>query len=76
MSSKGIFPSLSVSDAVASLTGWGLSVSPEQIARPTQDFVEGLYCACLFQVTEIKHESLLEPVQTTVAAVSDDKVTE
>lgn len=60
---KGIFPSMSVSDIVNSLGAWGVPIVQEQLLRPTPEFVEGVYCACLQQVTNINHETLRDPVQ-------------
>jgi kinetochore protein Nuf2 len=60
---KGIFPAMSVSDIVSSLGAWGVPIVPEQLHRPTADFVEGVYGACLYQVTNINHDALREPVQ-------------
>lgn len=60
---KGIYPPMTVPDILASLAAWGINVSQEQLARPSQDFVEGLYCACLRQATELDHDLLKGPVQ-------------
>ncbi|KAJ6611798.1 Nuf2 family-domain-containing protein [Mycena sp. CBHHK59/15] len=60
---KGIFPSMSIADIMASLGAWGMPIVQEQLIRPTPDFVEGVYCACLQQVTNITHETLRDPVQ-------------
>ncbi|KAF8185055.1 Nuf2 family-domain-containing protein [Mycena galopus ATCC 62051] len=60
---KAIFPAMSVGDIVSSLDAWGVPIVPEQLHRPTPDFVEGVYCACLYQVTNINHDALREPVQ-------------
>ncbi|KAF8892658.1 Nuf2 family-domain-containing protein [Infundibulicybe gibba] len=72
---KGTFPLLPVSDIINTLAGWGLSVSHEQLVRPTSDFVENVYCACLQQVTGISYDTLRDPVQDalSVSAV-DEKV--
>lgn len=72
---KGIFPQMSIPDITNALAGWGLSVSHEQLVRPSPDFIEGVYCACLQQVTDINHDSLREPVRNALSASSiDDKV--
>jgi kinetochore protein Nuf2 len=72
---KGIFPQMSIPDIANSLAGWGLSVSHEQLVRPSPDFVEAVYCACLQQVSDIDTDSLREPVQGALAAsAADDKV--
>lgn len=72
---KGIFPQMSIPDITNALAGWGLSVSHEQLVRPSPDFVEGVYCACLQQVTDVNHDSFRDPVQNALSASSiDDKV--
>lgn len=72
---KGIFPQMTIPDIINALAGWGLSVSHEQLVRPAPDFVEGVYCACLQQVTDINHDALRDPVQNALTASPvDDKV--
>jgi kinetochore protein Nuf2 len=72
---KGIFPQMSIPDITNALAGWGLSVSHEQLVRPSPDFVEAVYCACLQQVTDIDHDSLRDPVQSALTASTiEDKV--
>ncbi len=63
---KGIFPQMSTPDIINALAGWGISVSPEQLRNPTADFVEGVYCACLEQVTGLSYDHLREPVQNAI----------
>lgn len=72
---KGIFPQMSIPDITNALAGWGLSVSHEQLVRPSSDFVEAVYCACLQQVTDIDHDSLRDSVQNALITSSiEDKV--
>ncbi|KAG6910904.1 hypothetical protein DXG01_006587 [Tephrocybe rancida] len=70
---KGIFPQMSIPDITNALAGWGLSVSQEQLMRPTSDFVEGVYHACLQQVTDISQDSLRDPVQDALSASAIDE---
>ncbi|KAF8623966.1 hypothetical protein AX15_006122 [Amanita polypyramis BW_CC] len=70
---KGIYPPMTVPDIIASLAAWGITVSQEQLHRPTQDFVEGLYCACLRQATALDHDSLKEPVQDILESKIEEK---
>lgn len=63
---KGIFPQMSTPDIINALAGWGISVSPEQLRSPTSDFVEGVYSACLEQVTGLSYDHLREPVQNAI----------
>jgi kinetochore protein Nuf2 len=71
---KGIFPTMSIPDIIGALAGWGLSVSHEQLVRPSPDFVEGVYCACLQQVTDLSHDSLRDPVQNALSVTDVDRV--
>lgn len=57
---------MSTTDIINALAGWGISVSPEQLRNPTTEFVEGVYCAFLQQVTGLDYEMLREPVQNTL----------
>lgn len=57
---------MNIPDITTALGGWGLSVSPDQLAHPTSDFVEGVYCACLQQVTGLTYDSLREPVAASI----------
>ncbi|THH26364.1 hypothetical protein EUX98_g7826 [Antrodiella citrinella] len=69
MSGQYWFPSMSVGEIVDAFSGWGISVSHEQVLRPSADFVLGIYSACLQQVTSITQESLSEPVQAALATL-------
>ncbi|KAJ7074414.1 Nuf2 family-domain-containing protein [Mycena amicta] len=60
---KGMFPTMSTADIVTSLGAWGVQVTSQELHRPTPEFVEGVYCACLYQVTNINTDALREPVQ-------------
>jgi len=72
---KGIFPQMSTPEIINALAGWSISVNPEQLKSPTPDFVEGVYCACLQQVTGLSHESLRDPVQNALnSSQAEDKV--
>ncbi|PIL23710.1 hypothetical protein GSI_13459 [Ganoderma sinense ZZ0214-1] len=71
MSSKFWFPSMSVAEIVDAFTGWGYSVSPEQVARPTSDFVVGVYCACLEQVTGITLDTLQEAIDKSLTSTDN-----
>lgn len=65
---------MSIPDITNALAGWGLSVSHEQLVRPSSDFVEAVYCACLQQVTDIDHDSLRDSVQNALITSSiEDK---
>ncbi|KAG6878753.1 hypothetical protein C0993_008052 [Termitomyces sp. T159_Od127] len=70
---KGIFPQMSIPDITAALAGWDLSVSQEQLLRPTSDFVEGVYYVCLQQVTGISQDSLRGPVQNALFASATEE---
>ncbi|KAI0646761.1 Nuf2 family-domain-containing protein [Trametes meyenii] len=65
------FPSLPVPEVVDAFTGWGYSVSPEQVARPTSDFVLGVYSACLEQLTGITLDVLQEPIEQALATTDN-----
>jgi len=72
---KGIYPHLATQDIIDSLAGWGVSVSPEQLRNPTTEFVEGVYSACLQQVTGLNYEILRDPAQNTLESGElEDKV--
>lgn len=72
---KGIFPQMSTDEIVNSLAGWDIEINPIQLRNPTPDFVEGVYCACLQQVTNISHDSLRYPVQNALdSSQTEDQV--
>ena len=71
MSSTFWFPSMSVGEIVESFTGWGYSISPEQVARPTSDFVLGVYAACLSRVTGISIEILQDAAEPSLSATDN-----
>jgi hypothetical protein len=68
---KGIFPKMSIPDIINSLAGWDMPVSQEQLIRPSPDFVQTVYCACLQQITSISHESLSEQIKSALAVLED-----
>ncbi|KIJ99575.1 hypothetical protein K443DRAFT_102011 [Laccaria amethystina LaAM-08-1] len=71
---KGIFPQMTIPDIINALSGWGIPVSHEQLVRPSSDFVENVYCACLQQVTDLNQDFLRDPVQNSLSSSSaDDK---
>ncbi|KAF9269120.1 hypothetical protein L218DRAFT_851920 [Marasmius fiardii PR-910] len=72
-SAKFIYPSLTVDDIITALETWGLSVSPEQLYRPTPEFVEGVYCACLDVVTGINNDTLGDALQLSLLGSTMDE---
>ena len=71
MSGQYWFPNMPIPEIMTALSEWGLSISNEQLARPSADFVTSVYTACLEQVTSIAPEALHEPVQNALAALDD-----
>ncbi len=65
------YPSMSVTEIVEAFTGWGMSVTHEQILRPTPDFVLDIYTSCLTQVTKIDQDELLVPNQAALATLDN-----
>lgn len=63
---------MNIPDIITALGGWGLSVSPDQLAHPTADFVEGVYCACLQQVSGLTYDFLREPVTSSLSSLGLD----
>lgn len=59
------------SEIVGYLGGWNINISHEQLLRPTPEFVESVYYACLEQVTSISLDSIRNPVQNALAALED-----
>lgn len=56
---------------MTALSEWGLSVSTEQLVRPSSDFVMGVYSACLEQVTGLSSDALQESIQSALASMED-----
>ena len=63
---------MNIQDIITALSGWGLPVRAEQLTHPTAEFVEGVYCACLQQVTGVTFESLREPVASSISSLEID----
>ncbi|RPD65816.1 hypothetical protein L226DRAFT_478232 [Lentinus tigrinus ALCF2SS1-7] len=61
------FPSMKPSEIVEAFANWGYSISPEQVAKPTSEFVIGVYSACLEQVTGVSLDALQEAVDQSLA---------
>jgi kinetochore protein Nuf2 len=68
---KGIFPTITIPLAINALAGWNLVVSQEQLLRPSPDFVEGVYYACLQLATELTHDAIRDPVLALLASMDD-----
>lgn len=62
---------MSVAEIVDSFTGWGYSLSPEQVARPTSDFILGVYTACLSRVTGITLEILQDASEQPLSSMDN-----
>ncbi|KIL00637.1 hypothetical protein PAXRUDRAFT_129394 [Paxillus rubicundulus Ve08.2h10] len=71
MSGQYWFPNMPIPEIMSALSEWGLSVSNEQLLRPSSDFVTGVYAACLEQVTSISPSVLHESVQNAIASLDD-----
>ncbi|KAJ3990031.1 Nuf2 family-domain-containing protein [Lentinula detonsa] len=70
MGAKGTYSLMSIPDIVDSLGVWGLTVEEDRLMRPTPEFVEFVFCACLAQVTGINREDLIEPAQEALTTSS------
>ncbi|KIO13148.1 hypothetical protein M404DRAFT_992722 [Pisolithus tinctorius Marx 270] len=60
-----------IPEIMTALSEWGLSVSTEQLVRPSSDFVMGVYSACLEQVTGLSSGALQESIQSALASMED-----
>lgn len=65
------YPVMSVAEIIDAFSGWGYSITPEQVARPSPDFVLKIYSTCLEQVTGITDEDLQKPLGGSLAILSD-----
>lgn len=65
------FPNMPIPEVMAALSEWGLSVSNEQLVRPSSDFVLSVYSACLEQVTSLSPNALHESVQNSFNSLGD-----
>ncbi|CCM06381.1 uncharacterized protein FIBRA_08640 [Fibroporia radiculosa] len=61
------FPSMTVPEIVDAFNGWGYTISHEDVARPSPEFVLGIYSACLEQVTGINTSVLQSPAEAALA---------
>ncbi|KAH7913923.1 Nuf2 family-domain-containing protein [Hygrophoropsis aurantiaca] len=71
MSGQYWFPNMPIAEIMSALSEWGLSVSNEQLVRPSSDFVSSVYSACLEQVTLLSHNALHDSVQNTLMSMDD-----
>jgi kinetochore protein Nuf2 len=70
----GIFPTMPPSEIIHYLGTWGIAISHEQLLRPTSDFVEAVYYACLEHVTFTSIETVRTSVHVRSALASLDDV--
>lgn len=67
----GIFPTMPPSEIIHYLSTWGITISQEQLLRPSPDFVESVCYACLEHVTEVTFDSIRDPVQIALPTFED-----
>ena len=65
------FPTMSIPEIMGELSEWKLTVSHEQLVKPSPDFVFTIYNACLQQVTGINQQSLHDPTQSALNILDD-----
>lgn len=71
MSKQFWFPPLPNSEIISSLSAWGVSVSSEQLTKPTSDFVLAVYTFCLQHVTGLNTDELHDVVQQALSDLED-----
>ncbi|TFK50121.1 hypothetical protein OE88DRAFT_1631818 [Heliocybe sulcata] len=64
------YPSMSIREIAEALEAWNLTVSHEQLVKPSSDFVMSVYTVCVQQVTGITQESLMPAVNRSIAAIN------
>jgi kinetochore protein Nuf2 len=67
----GIFPTMPPSEITHYLGTWGITISHEQLLRPSPEFVESVYYACLEEVTGTSTDTVRESVQNALATLED-----
>jgi kinetochore protein Nuf2 len=66
-----MYPLMDPIDIIESFADWSISITQQQLSRPSPDFVTYIYAACVRQVTGLLQENLEEAV-TNVLRESDD----
>ncbi|KZT03575.1 uncharacterized protein LAESUDRAFT_659679 [Laetiporus sulphureus 93-53] len=74
MAGQFSFPTMSIAEIVDAFSGWGYAISHEQVARPTPEFVLGIYSTCLEQVTGITVDALQPSVDAALATVDNPEL--
>lgn len=62
---------MKIPEIIEALSDWKLTVSAEQLVKPSPDFVTNVYNACLEQVTALNIQALLEPTQNALNSLED-----
>ncbi|KAI0060855.1 hypothetical protein BV25DRAFT_1827411 [Artomyces pyxidatus] len=65
------YPNMGNADIIASLDNWGLTVTQQQLLKPTADFVTNVYSTCVQQVMGLSEEDLEEPLQAALASLDE-----
>jgi hypothetical protein len=65
------YPNMGNADIIDSLDGWGLSVTHQQLVRPSPEFVLSIYSACLQQVVGLDEDSLQDPVHSALFSLDE-----
>lgn len=66
---KFIFEPMIPADIASTLMGWGIPCNEQQLAAPTQKFVESVYLNCLDQLTKLSADELHPYVQAAMENV-------
>jgi Nuf2 family len=65
------YPNMGNADIIDSLDGWGISVTHQQLVKPSPEFVLTVYSACLQQVVGLGEDSLQDPVQSALFSLDE-----
>ncbi|EIW87189.1 hypothetical protein CONPUDRAFT_161784 [Coniophora puteana RWD-64-598 SS2] len=71
MSGQYWFPNMPIPEIMTALNEWNISVSTEQLVRPTERFVTDVYAQFLVQVTSVTNEALGGAVENALAELDD-----
>lgn len=66
-----MYPLMDSVDIIESFADWNISITQQQLSRPTPDFVAYIYAACVRQVSGIVQDNL-EEVVTNILRESED----
>jgi len=65
------YPHINNDGLIHDLSSWGISISSQQLVKPTPDFVMNTYIACVQKVTGLTEDTIRDPLDVAIASLDE-----